>query len=333
MCSQRKYLLTSKKNYYKANLHNHSIVSDGAFTPEELKKIYMELGYSVLAYTDHHVLVSHHELTDENFVALSGVELDINPEEEYHSAMKTCHVGMIALEQGNDLQPCYHRTKYCNEAYAANRAFVKFDENLPDYEREYTGECISDMMKTARDKGFFVVYNHPTFSLEDYPIYMSYHHMHAMEIYNTSSEVIGYDEHNGHIYDDKLRNGERIYCIAADDTHGSRDIGGGFTMINACKLDYRTITKALEKGEFYASEGPLISELWYEDGKVHIECEEVQQIVIIKGVRRNNRKIKDGGYVTEADFSVIPEDIYFRITVIGKDGRRAYTNAYFVDEL
>lgn len=333
MNKQRKYLLTDSKNYYKSNLHNHSTISDGAFTPEELKKLYMEKGYSVLAYTDHDILVAHHELTDEKFVALSGVELDINPNVEYHKGMKTCHIGFIALEQGNDFQPCYHRTKYCKERFAKNRHLVKFDDSLPDYEREYTGECISDMMRIAREKGFFVTYNHPTFSLEDYPIYMSYHNMNAMEIYNTVCELMGYDEHNGHIYDDKLRNGEKIYCIAADDTHGVNDIGGGFTMINADKLEYREITKALEDGNFYASEGPIINNLWYEDGTVHIECEEAQQIFITKGVRNSERKAVTNGYITEVDFNIIEEDIYFRITVVGKDGRKAYTNAYFVDEL
>ena len=33
----KKYLLQENGNFYKANLHCHSIVSDGAFTPEELK--------------------------------------------------------------------------------------------------------------------------------------------------------------------------------------------------------------------------------------------------------------------------------------------------------
>ena len=53
----------------------------------------------------------------------------------------------------------------------------------PDYIREYTHECISDMMKKGRENGFFVTYNHPDWSLENYSDYMGYNHMNAMEIF------------------------------------------------------------------------------------------------------------------------------------------------------
>lgn len=43
----RKYLLPKDGNFYKSNLHVRSVISDGAKTPEEVKKIYMDRGYSV----------------------------------------------------------------------------------------------------------------------------------------------------------------------------------------------------------------------------------------------------------------------------------------------
>ena len=39
----RKYLLPENKKCYKANLHSHSTISDGKFTPEELKDLYDKL--------------------------------------------------------------------------------------------------------------------------------------------------------------------------------------------------------------------------------------------------------------------------------------------------
>ena len=45
----KKYLLPEKGQFYKANLHCHSTVSDGHLTPEEIKKHYMAHGYSVVA--------------------------------------------------------------------------------------------------------------------------------------------------------------------------------------------------------------------------------------------------------------------------------------------
>ena len=72
----KKYLLKNVGNFYKANLHVHTTVSDGEMTPDEIKRIYMEKGYSVVAFTDHEVMVPHPELTDEHFVALTSTEME-----------------------------------------------------------------------------------------------------------------------------------------------------------------------------------------------------------------------------------------------------------------
>ena len=74
----KRFLLPQGGQFFKANLHCHSTVSDGRMTPEELKKVYMEQGYSVLAYTDHNLLVDHSELAQEDFLPIVGVEIDVN---------------------------------------------------------------------------------------------------------------------------------------------------------------------------------------------------------------------------------------------------------------
>ncbi|MBQ6088714.1 MAG: GrdX family protein, partial [Firmicutes bacterium] len=47
-------------------------ISDGSFTPEQIKEAYLARGYSVVAFTDHNILLSHQELTDRRFLALNG---------------------------------------------------------------------------------------------------------------------------------------------------------------------------------------------------------------------------------------------------------------------
>ena len=74
----KKHLLPEGGAWYKANLHCHSTISDGKLTPEELKKVYTEKGYSIIAYTDHNVMLDHSDLNDENFLALVGYELDVS---------------------------------------------------------------------------------------------------------------------------------------------------------------------------------------------------------------------------------------------------------------
>ena len=70
----KKYLIPNEGKFYKANLHCQTTLSDGSMTPEEVKAYYVERGYSVVAYTDHCIMLPHHVLTDENFVAVSGYE-------------------------------------------------------------------------------------------------------------------------------------------------------------------------------------------------------------------------------------------------------------------
>ena len=70
----RHYLLPEGNKQFKANLHSHTTLSDGSKTPEEMKAIYKERGYSILAITDHGKLIDHSALDDEDFIMLTAVE-------------------------------------------------------------------------------------------------------------------------------------------------------------------------------------------------------------------------------------------------------------------
>lgn len=330
----RKYLLPEQGHFYKANLHAHTNRSDGLADPETVKEVFRELGYSVVAYTDHNIMLDYSWLCDEEFVALNGVEFDVNG--KYHpdwANLETCHFCMIALEPDNLKVVCWHRKDYLYAHAVEYRDQVQYYEDQPDYIRRYTGECISDMMKTGRESGFFVTYNHPTGSLENYTHYINYHHMHAMEIYNN------YEEYNPRVYDDMLRSGKRIYCIGSDDSHNYpekySDCGGSWTMIKAEKLDYRTITDALIKGHFYATQGPEIYELYVEDGMMHVVTSDAVKILFTSGNRRSvwNYPEKGEKFMNHASYRLYDDNIYVRITIVDERGRSASTNAYFIDEI
>lgn len=337
----KKFLLSQDGNFYKANLHCHTVLSDACFTPEQVKELYLSLGYSIVAYTDHDVFIPHPELNDESFLALHGVEIEIN---QFSSGdfndMKSNHFCAIALDPDNHVQPCWNeRFLYGNAP--KNAYMVKKNEDEPPYEREYTGERISDNMQKFREAGFFVTYNHPTWSMESCSEYMNFHGMNAFEMFNGSAMAMGFEDYNPRVYDDILRGGERIYCIGADDNHNHgdpksrrHDSGWAWTVIKADKLEYKTVTQALTDGNFYASEGPEIYELWYEDGRVHIKCSDADRINYNTGRRCARMALcEEGETLTEASFEVSPKDVYFRLTVTDKKGRHACTNAYFIDEL
>ena len=338
----RTYLLPQGGRFYKANLHCHTTVSDGRLSPEEVKRAYMAHGYSIVAYTDHDVMIDHSELAEDGFLPLRGYEMEIN--ESAHTGsllrhLKTCHMCLIALDPDVTRQVCWHREKYVPRQAAAFRDKVDFDRRLPDYERIYTCAGISDMMQKGRAGGFFVTYNHPAWSREGAAEYLGYSGMHAMEICNWSGLAAGHEDYAPYIYDDMLRHGKRIYCISADDNHNNKsdpyeDSFGGFTMVKAERLEYRTIAKALLDGHFYASQGPEIHELYVEDGRVHITCSPARQISIATGARCNESVWeRDGKLLTGASFQLLPDCDYFRLTVTDAEGRHANTNAYFMDSL
>ena len=270
-----KILFGKEKGFFKANLHCHSVVSDGTKTPEELKEMYVKQGYSVIAFTDHDVLVPHNELTDGHFLALNGYEVEINDNTHTgpFSTCKTCHMCFIALDEDNFTQVCYHRSAYLFGNASKYRDIVKYDESKPDFVRNYTPECINQMISEALNGGFFVTYNHPVWSLETLDDYGKYKGLNAMEICNYSSCEQGIQDYNENQYDEMLRMGQRMYCVSADDNHNYRnDSFGGFTVINAPKLEYKAVTDALLNGNIYASQGPEIKKICYEDGKISVEC-------------------------------------------------------------
>lgn len=142
----RRYLLSEQGNFYRANLHTHTTVSDGKRTPEEVKHIYKSRGYSVVAYTDHDVMIDHSYLDDEDFLALRGYEMEITQQGDIPSFhKKTAHICAIALSRDVERQVCWHREKYMIGRAGDYKDRVKFDESKPDYEREYTHECVSPL--------------------------------------------------------------------------------------------------------------------------------------------------------------------------------------------
>ena len=292
----KRYLLPHGKNFYKANLHCHSTVSDGKFSPEELKKLYMEQGYSIIAYTDHEILLPHNDLSDDSFLALNGYEYELiedeTDEKNQNRLRKATHLCLIALEPNTTRHICWHG---------------KIWGNAPR---------------------FCVTLNHPAWSMEDMADIANYHGMNALEIYNTNAAIRGWEAYCPYIYESMVRRGKRIGCVAADDCHRSEQFFGGWTMICADDLNYRTITQAMERGDYYASTGPEIKELWYEDGRIYVTCSPAATIKANYG----SRYAELHQATTSTSFPVNKDHIFIRITVTDASGKCANTRAYFVDE-
>ena len=317
---------------YKANLNCHTNISDGEFSPEEIKELYKSQGYSIVAFSDREVMIPHKDLRDESFLPLTACEFATFLENG-----KEIHFNAIALDEENETQPLWHREKYVYPHSEPSRALVYFDENEPDYERIPTLSGVSEMMQKCRDKGFFVTLNHPTLSALNYNDYTALSGMDAFEIMNYSSILKGYDEHNGEMYSDILRSEKRPFCVAGDENKnvapfGSRfsDSCGAYTVILAPSLDYASITNALKNGHFYTSEGPEIYDVWYRSDVLYVRCSPCDKIIFETAKGRLVKLAEDGVDLCGEGMCcfVQPEHKFVRITVIDKFGRKAYTNAF-----
>ena len=330
-----KILLDSKKNFYKAALHTHSVYSDGKKTVEEMKEAYKKEGYSVVAYTDHEHLIDNSHLDDKDFLTITSCEVAIKefPKEStlVNHQMRVCHLNFYALDQHNTVTPCYSSI-YDHYVTDLNRDLIKYDG---EYERVYSVDGINEMIRIAKEQGFITCYNHPTWSLENATHYLGYEGLFAVEIYNYGCVSGGRTDDEG-VFDDLLRAGKNVYCTAADDCHNTvdyykagNDSFGGWVCINADKLEYSTIMNALINGDFYASTGPQIKSLAIDGDKVIVETSPCKHIAIVTKGRRTSRKIAEKDEIlTSAELKVIPSDEYFRVICIDENGKKAYSQAY-----
>lgn len=333
----KKHLLPQRKNFYKANMHCHSDWSDAQLSIEELKQLYKSKGYSVLSITDHEGLFYHPELDDEDFLTIAGVEYEFNGEQGHDfSDWIVCHLCAYKKDPTDvyqiGLDPTYSRPYFRWSVDENLRSLVKSKGDLLD--KSHTPEAINEAIRRFQEEGFIVTYNHPKWSGENHSVYSKYKGMNNLEIYNTSSVVAGYDDDNGEVFDDMLQNGQRVFCVAADDNHNkAEDSFGGFIMLSADNLTYKEIIDAFEKGEFYSSCGPIINEIYYEDGYFCISSETpLKEICFHTNHRHAARVLDKKGNLFEAKFEISPTDKYIRAELLDKNGKKAYTQAYFVED-
>ena len=332
----KKHLIPVDRNFYKANMHCPSDWSDGKTTVEDLKKLYKEQGYSVLAITDHEGLFYHSELDDPDFLTIPALEYEFNEAHgENFDNWIVCHLCIYKKDKsdiyqiGIDPEWIHPKFRWMNDPSLKKLAVSKGDILC----KEHTPENINLAIKRLRDEGFIVTYNHPRWSMEDYSVYMQYEGMNNLEIFNTASYIEGHDDDNGVVFDDMLRGGKRVFCVAADDNHNTAHMFGGFFMIAAESLEYDKIIDAFEKGEFYASRGPLIEDIYVENNVFTVKTSTpAKSVRFHTGTRHIGCVTAKEGDLFEAKFMLHDDDVYVRAEIFDKDGNKAYTQAYFLAE-
>ncbi len=332
--------------YYKANLHTHSTCSDGVLTPEQVRDAYKEKGYSILAMTDHSYAVNHQQLNQEDFLMLTGVEIDLEELSEVRKwgHLRVSHYCLISKKPENLWVP------FIDPNPIPNSKVYEPTNMIGDCSREYSPENANKVIEECIKHDYLVTYNHPCWSLETYPDYSPQKGLWAMEYRNSGCIAEGYDEDNGRVYQDLLLLGNRLMPVAADDIHHPFQpgnnypvLGDSFNMIGAKELTYEAVIEAMEKGDLYASCGPEITKLTLDGATLHIECSPAAKIQLVSQARFSSLACANEGQplLTQADFDLTKwlqmcenEQVAFiRLIVTDEKGRYAVTRAYHYDEL
>lgn len=349
-----KYLLPGEGKFYKAAMHIHTDISDGASSPIEMRDEHIKKGYQIVAFTDHELFTTHNELTTEDFLAINAVEISINHPDMSSlgwTFAKTCHLNMYALS------PKIDYLSVCTESgYSKKHPELMTDRMRANhFDKTYSVENINKLIAAASSDGFLVSLNHPLGSLHTQEELLAFEGLWGIECINSGS----YDE--GFLEDDKLLeymlgNGKTVFPLAGDDAHTTRAVGGCFTMIKARDLSYESVSSALERGDFYSSSGPEIYELYFEDGILHVSCSPIVKLWVNTGfrtairsksdeassdltkplttfvgmdidLRRYNEEIK-----SRADARIY-DNACFRLVLKDERGNFAYTRAFYFKEL
>jgi hypothetical protein len=225
-------------NWYKGNLHTHTINSDGDSTPDDVVRWYRERDYQFLTLTDHNYLTSVDGLNavhgaDDKFLVMKGEELTGG------FGGKPIHVN--GLDMGR-FAPAPTGTSVLDTVQRMVDA-IRDARGVPSINHPNFGWAITpDELGQVQRTRLFEVYNgHPTVNNQG------------------GGGVPGLEE----TWDRILSSGKMLYGIAVDDAHYFKRPedptaprpGKGWVYVRSPRLEARALVEALERGDFYASTG------------------------------------------------------------------------------
>jgi hypothetical protein len=159
----------------------------------------------------------------------------------------------------------------------------------------------------------------------------------ALEIYNGGCEVDDAKGFSTVHWDDLLAAGRQIWGLAVDDAHwrdGTKDAGLGWVWLKAPDLRREAILSALEVGCFYASTGPKIHSVTFDQSnfRVYVECSPAALIDFVGNGPASTRVLAAPGQtLTRASCRLRRGQKYVRVACQDGRGQQAWSNPVFLD--
>ena len=288
--------------FWRGNLHTHSNLSDGAFSPAETAQVYRDAGYDFVAITDHFraeygfPMTDTRDLRSDGFTTLIGAELHA-PRTEAGQAWHIVAVGLPL-------------------------------DFAPPGETE-TGP---ELARRARAAGAWIGMAHPSASLLTAVDAESLDAAHSVEVYNALADR----ENRGdswHLTDVLLNRGHRLTTYAADDAHLQPQDPPpcqAWIHVRAETLSPDALLTALKAGHFYSSTGPELYDVRREGDEITVRCSPATKILLTGG--HPGAEVAQGTNLTECTFPLhLFRNTHCRITIEDTTGARAWTNPIHLD--
>lgn len=278
--------------FFKIALHQHSTLSDGSRSPEEIARAYKAAGYDALALTDHWRYGESREL--EGLHIISGCEYNLG------GGHKTMHIVGFGMERDPEIPKLEDRQLTVDMIKAAGGIAVlahpSWSLNSMDDVRALEGVDATEIYNSVSEQGQ---------SLRAY---------------------------SDHFVDLCARNGYRYGILATDDAHyyGGVDDRKGWVMVNAAALTDKAIVEAIRERRFYASQGPELW-VEYKNGKLVIDCSPCSVIAVLSDGAWLPDRVSRGKGLTHYEYTVTPDDIWARVEVRDENGKCAWSNIFELD--
>lgn len=341
------------QNWYKGNMHTHSLWSDGNNYPEVVADYYKAKGFHFLVVTEHNIMqdvekwtaisvgpskkreifesyVSKYAHTNPDFKRFSNdsARVRLKKLEEYRSFVEEKE--RFLLVNGEEITSSWNNLPVHVNGVNMTKVIPKQPGNTnTEVLQNVTNEMLAQEKASGKNMLFF--FNHPNFgpnlTAEDM---MNVKGATLFEVANIgsngnygdgtrdSTEVM-WDKMNIH----HLRHGQPLmYGVATDDMHDlESQAARGWVVVNAPSLDPEKLVEAMEAGRFYASSGVELETLTTKKRKLSLSVKTepgVTYKIQFFGVKKGSEKAELFFETTntKASYKLKKEDLYVRARII-----------------
>jgi hypothetical protein len=151
----------------------------------------------------------------------------------------------------------------------------------------------------------------------------------AVEIYNGYTEGGGRTERALQVWTQILNTkgwANRIWAIAADDSHNPDQMNRGWIMVKAAQLEPDAIRQSIASGAFYASNGPSFTVLGVLNGAIAASSPDAARIRFID----QNMNVLSESPAAWADYRPSGAERWIRIEAVGADGKTAWSQPFWL---